>query len=585
MAGAATRVAEGLGSAAWLAVLLSSLGVLVAPSCSVNLDHIACVNDDECREGQVCSHGTCKTTETPDLSDIQVDTDTPSGLPWECPLDDCPDFASADEDGDGVDGDTEVSIYVDNLAGDDTDLGTFDRPVKTADAAFSLLSEERYVVIMTAHTYDLAAPLEIEGLDFFEIAGGYDRDENDSWTRHEDARTSLRGTNPVLALVKMGEVRLSGVKLDATAGGHGQNGEAGGVWSDPPAAQPTQGDTSIAIVAVDSTLRLYRSTVTANRGGHGGDGRSGRSGAEGAEGTQGDPPLLASDCRDENCEKPDGGTGGTLPTWCGSHASDAEALSATGGEGGPGSNGISREPGLQGGNGDGGLGGSDGAPDGLAGGDGGTGEHTGGSNGLGYLCQEMWYSRDGGSGAFGLPGYGGGGGAGGTHHLGGYGSGGGGGGSGGCGGEGGGGGAGGGGSIGILAIDSDIEATNTTVAALSGGDGGAAGASGTGGRGGSGADPVDDTTGLANVAMGGKGGHGGRGGAGGGGAGGDGGVSVALVQTDGCNVTSVDALFNSENGGIGGMGTGGEASRGADGYAGPFLTVGIDETSPCPAGN
>ena len=588
MGGAVATVVElfeSVGRVGRVLFLLYAAMVVDASGCSVGLDAVECTSNDGCGDGQICERGSCQTISVPDLVDQQVDVSEATDLPWECPFDDCPDFNGADEDGDGVDGNTEISIYVDHLGGNDTNLGTYDSPLKSAAVAFTMLSDERYVIILTSGVFDLRDLVTLKDLEFFEIAGGYDRGEGSNWTRLEDARTTLRGASPVLTFVDMPEVRLSGVRLEAGAGGPGESGGAGGEWSDPPPARPTQGDSSIGVAAVRSTVRLYRSFVSANRGGASGRGADGREGAPGSDGAEGDPPVLAGDCPDDGCAQPQGGHGGTLPDWCSDHHGSAEIRTAAGGDGGPGGTGIRRNPGLPGGNGHGGMGGVDGAPDGLGGGDGDAGEDASGSEGFGYVCKNMWFARDGRDGAFGLPGFGGGGGAGGTNPVGGFGGGGAGAGAGGCGGEGGGGGAGGGGSVSILAIDSDVEIVETTLQALSGGGGGAAGASGEGGDGGHGPVPSADPSGLSNLASGGKGGPGGDGGPGGGGAGGDGGLSVALVLTEGSSWTASGSHFLYETGGSGGMGTGGEASRGADGFQGSILVVEIDESEQCPVGN
>jgi len=550
--------------------------------CSVDLEPIACTSDDDCSEGLMCASAQCVVIP---VSDAGGDVDAPTGTPvrpWSCPLSDCPDLTAVDENGDGVDGVIGSAIYVLSSNRRLTGAGSPTDPVSTFSAALSLVSEERFVLIVSGD-FLMTETVEVSDLPYFEIAGGYRvSDDGGTWERSRNTRSKVTGPTEPFLFHNVDLIRISGLEIEASPGDRGRDGLTGANADDPPPLAPTRGENSIAMRVFGGSIDLAYTSLLGNRGGRSGDGESGRSGANGERGSAGGAPVSV-DCDDATCEEPAGGAGALMNDLCFEIQEGDEELVA-GGQGGDGGQADTREPGHAGGSGQGGHGGLHGAPNGLAGDSNQHGRDGGQGDGRGFVCGTTWFAHSGESGSVGRPGFGGGGGAGGTNPVSGFGGGGSGGGSGACGGEGGGGGLGGGGSIGLLAVNSQVRLHDEAILrALSAGNGGAGGTGGSGGRGGNGGAFDGDTDDLVELVVGGNGGNGGSGGDGGNGAGGDGGISVSLVLAGSSSWWGEGAEFDfeGETGGESGEG-GGSAPAGTDGAKADTLEVDVSDSVICP---
>jgi hypothetical protein len=411
-----------------------------------------------------------------------------------------PDWERIDADCDGIDGNMSTAVFVSPSAGDDDNDGRPSTPVATLAAAIVLAQEaERGAVYLEATEHHVASPVYVpSGIG---LHGGYVRDM-DRWTRPprgELAQTQLRGSPPVLVYSGLVETtRLDGVTVQAAEG--------------------APGESSVAVVVVDSQSQLYieDTHITAATGGTGSlgqDGGPGDSGVAGGNSDAGSPgdPGENRDCRGFSAGGR-GGAGGVM----GSFAQQMGRGGEVGGQATPGGAGGGLR--MAGSPGHSAVGGSDGEVGRSASAD-------------GQIVGSWWVPLGGEVGDPGGAGGGGGGGGGGAFNPDGPvgtrdGGGGGGGGGGGCGGNAGPPGGSGGASIGLLVIQSTVTLRYSTVASSEGGAGGPGGGGGIGGAGGAGGDA---SVCRSCTYLGGDGGGGGDGGRGANGSGGAGGPSLAVL--------------------------------------------------------
>ncbi|NIR42390.1 MAG: Ig-like domain-containing protein [Gemmatimonadetes bacterium] len=468
---------------------------------------------------------------------------------------DAPDDGFVDANGDGIDGDASVAIFV-ATSGDDANPGTRAEPKRTIAAAIAAAQADagKSHVYVSSGTYSES----VELVDAISLYGGYDAASD--WARSLSNVATIDGDT--IAVKGVGIQSLTFVDL----------------FTIQSANNTRSGGNSTGVhLASSSMVRLRNLTITA---GNGGSGATGNDGAQGALGLAGQDGAI-----------PTGGAGGDTVTGVmpsgkgGDGGNGADVFPAAGGTGGDGL--------PQPGGGLGGAGGPDpaaGDPDacdinGLPGDIGGVGGYGlagipgGGGNGQGSVVSGYWRGSPGLDGAIGSPGFGGGGGGGGSagremtatvcQPV--FGGGGGGGGSGGQAGEGAQGGQGGGGSFGIFVLDTSVQIERSDVTAGDGGDGGGGGTGGTGGTGGSGGlgSNGDMTQGGLMGGRGGDGGDGGSGGDGGHGGGAGGGISFAIYQA-GTSTVSLDGAttLTAGSGGAGGTapmgGNNGQAGNSGD---------------------
>ncbi|HSW60022.1 MAG TPA: hypothetical protein VLJ60_04450, partial [bacterium] len=408
---------------------------------------------------------------------------------------------------DGVDGISELQIFVDTVNGDD-DLndGTIDNPLKTiAKGLETALFNGLNAVVVAKGIYAEEIHLE-NGVGIY---GGFSGSPD--WTGAVENEVVIAGEQYGVKGEEISEVTLSHLKITS-------------------ADQTVPGSSSYAVFLYKSSaIEIKNSQLISGLGAAGADGADGAAGTNGDAGGKG-----VSGCEDSggvcgSCSRPAAGVSGKNNV-CLVH----------GGNGGrPGYENGSGDPGIAGtdGGGAGGLGGINKSSGNSCtststsavyskGGNGSTGSAGGnGEAGISGLFDDSGYTPlTGGNGTDGTDargGGGGGGGRGGEDYCDSYGSSGGGGGAGGCGGKTGAGGQGGGGSFGIYSIEStDIAVINTGITTAGGGNGGAGGSGGAGGTGGTGG-AGGSHSGSGEQDDGGCGGWGGNGGAGGaGGAGG-----------------------------------------------------------------
>ena len=311
--------------------------------------------------------------------------------------------------------------------------------------------------------------------------------------------------------------------------------------STPPASTATAAQSSIAVFASQSIVKLTRVAVSAGGGQPGATGASttnwsgaaaiGTAGALTTGGAGGQNACL------DGTTSSTGGFGGGIPAPA---PADGSSQPAVGSSNGGGNKATSCDPGGVGANGN--------APTTQA-----LGASTSGAPGsTGWTT-----SAPGANGSKANPAQGGGGG--GSNAA--IGAGGGGG-AGGCGGAGGTGGASGGSSIAILSYQSSMTLTLSTVSSSAGGDGGAGGLGQDGQSGGAGA------PGGGGAPQGCTGGNGGIGGGGGGGGGGAGGLSAGIVWSGGTAPVVDGTAISSQASGVGGFTTGTAGTVGPGGAGG-----------------
>ena len=479
---------------------------------------------------------------------------------------DTPTLANVDGNCDGIVGNITHAIFVDTVAGLDTNPGTMALPVKTIKAGIGLASAASKDVYVSKGEYDE----EVTMSDGVGVYGGYDA--SNKWARAATSAPSPTIIKSPAAtgvlfseLSKATEIQFVSIS-SADAGGQAPNGD---------------GLSSYGVLIANATGLVTVRGCNINSG-------AGSAGAAGAAVTAGAPGGSG------------GGASGTTPGFGG-----MGCMGANGGVGGAGIDTAAGGPGGMGQQGTQVPGGGMGAPPGGVG-QGGSCSSTNSQNGpaapsvttngyTGFLgtigtagasfgafdTSGNYLAGFGSDGASpGTPGGGGGGGGAGSGS--GYGTpftctdcnaiasgGGGGGGGGGCGGNPGHGGRGGGGSFGIAASSSQFFVDTTTIVTRDGGQGGNGGQGGGGGAGGPGGPGAGGNSAggsfpcnTHNSGAGAAGSAGGAGGPGGAGAGGSGGPSVCVAASGGSQQApnAVHCTF-------GAGGTGGNNGMGTTGYA------------------
>ncbi len=441
-----------------------------------------------------------------------------------CPLTDKPDVNFLDENGDGIDGDTNNAVFVSDLTGNDANPGTMSAPLKSLTMAMAKAHAVSKDIYMAAGTYTIYAPLII-----FDGIGIYGYFSSTTWNRNKFNKVIIQGTsNVIYAKGNTKNSTLQGLEIIASnATGFGNSSCA--VWVDSCAG---------TFLFIDNVIKAGKGSAGAN----GANGVVGASGGDGGNGTagmcDGNTAGVGGAAGFSSCAPGGKGGNGGVSTQNGFIGSSNSAGTLGGGGG------LSGDPGKAGNNGVNGSNGSSGvsaSSNNLI--------HDIGVNGI-----KGGKGLDGTDGSNGVSGSGGGGGGG--QHCSfcndGSGNGGGGGGGAGCKGFGGKGGNGGGSSIAFFVRDSRVYLENnkiTTQAGGNGGNGGDGGKGGDGGIGGSGA-----TNCFAEVGAGGNGGDGGDGGNAGAGSGGNGGSSLGLIAIGSADVYHSGNVFTLGATGMGGNG-------------------------------
>jgi hypothetical protein len=415
---------------------------------------------------------------------------------------------------------TTYSVFV-APSGDDSNMGTIDRPVATISQALVIArkAQKKHIIVCNA-TYEES--LTVSGnLAGFGIHGGF------ACPAGSNGWQLSPGRPKVIAAPGKPAIEFDGVTGPFVVED---------VDLETPDA-PDAGDSSLAVIANNSTsIAIIESSILAGKGAAGSDGNLSAYLYPSASDLQGTNPNGQTGAAAKVCTCP----GGTTTT--GGAGSD-------GSSGQPGGAGL---PSYVGGDGEGGL---SGACPGTRGGDGSVGPNgkagTGASS-LGAVAQTTWQAAGGLEGMPGKPGQGGGGGAGGTRDGGGSG------GCGGCGGRGGPAGGGGGASAAMLSINSSIELQHVDLTSSDAGRGGA----GSAGQQGQQISGVYGTN-ADGCSRGGNGGLGGDGGPGGGGAGG---VSAGILYV-GAQPTMDHVLIKVGAAGAGGKGGAPESNDGIAGLA------------------
>jgi hypothetical protein len=435
---------------------------------------------------------------------------------------DLPDDFFHDDNCDGMDGDPRAALFVDPIAGKDSNAGTPEAPFQTLAHALRRAAAEGKALYLAQGNYDEALTLDKP----VSLHGGYSGVDG-GWARGKDYTPHIGGGSIGLTVSGLGED--AGVLLERL---HIASVQA-----------PDAGAPSIGLRVMNSGgVRLRYVRVVAGAGAPGMPGSSpqttalgGADGGAGQSTQENTAPARADGGSPGISGCGDGGTGGFGGTQFVQPAQGEAAVgSADGGVGGQNqiitcsAGEVCRcdgQPGANGQDGFAGKAGKDGSP----------------GNGLGQLKEGTWVPEPGTPGESGSPGGGGGGGGGGGYCLvnseaGSEGGGGGGGGAGGCPGTGASGGGGGGASIAILLLNGHLSLESTHLETVGGGQGGAGGTGrpgGPGGLGGAGGvaytkTKVGSPTNISVGGTGGQGGNGGPGGRGGHGGNGGGGPSVGV---------------------------------------------------------
>ncbi len=440
---------------------------------------------------------------------------------------DYPDPYYEDINGDGIDGDASVAIFVSDVAGNDADPGSMLLPVKTIAQGIALaVANSKKHVYVAGGSYGLGTLNMADGVSLY---GQFDGPP--SWGRAAGNTTTIAAIGTaVLAQNLSLETHLEGFEIFVGSGftNYGIRVEGGG-----------------------GNFYVRYNLILA---GPGTAGPSPSPGLPGAPGSGGAPGGV------NGC--PGGpGPGGPPGIGCG----------LNGGFGGP--TGAPGSPGIGG------------TPPGPPGGPGGNGSSgvpgaIGSGGGFFSIVGGLYDATDGGNGTSGGLGFGGGGGGGGAildcNFLclsSGGGAGGGGGGAGGCGGSGGAGGVGGGGSIGIFVVDGGSAVIDgNSIITVGGGNGGAGALGGAGGTGGL-RGPGGFISSSCNSSVGWPGGFGGTGGTGGSGGGGAGGASFGILESSfGLVQVGSTNTFSIGPGGAGG------GPNGVPGISGTVFGTGITTT-------
>lgn len=476
---------------------------------------------------------------------------------------DVPELTFTDSNCDGVDGDANEAIFVDNRDPDASDANPGTRALPTSTIAGGVaraLAIGAGDVYVAEGTYSEAVTLAA-GVSIY---GGYDPVDEAHWNRGRGASATIFRAAPTngnhtvaVSAINIGTSPGAGVKLQLLRIQAGSTtATAGSVYG---------------VRAVNSpSLTLEGVTIEAGNGGTGAGGTLGSNGLDGPNGSNG----TNGSCPDAG-EAP-GGNGGQRSVGGDNISGGAGGAGGSDLTLGAGGLGASGQPGAGvsgGASGAGGAGGGSAPPsngvdgsDGLSAGDGSSGS---GGSGAGSVVGSFWAGPVAGSGASGGNGGGAGGGGGGGAGSGNRGNGGGGGGAGGGGGTGGGGAGAGGGSFGLFVVNSAAgpgpTVTESVIRSGTGGFGGIGGRRGEGGTGGTGGLGATACAGV--VGAGGDGGAGGAGGDGGHGGGGAGGVSYAVAAQNVNNFGTIQSE-NTLTPGSGGPGGPSLGDSGATGLSG-----------------
>ena len=482
----------------------------------------------------LCIDGNCVMGDClPGYSDLNGDPS--DGCEAECGRlgdTDLPDDDFIDANCDGIDGEIDKAVFVDQVTGSNTYPGTSpDLPVRTIQAGINAaVTNGRDYVLISQGNYNESLSLASE----VSLYGSYNA--TNGWVRGNSYTTTLTGGVQGITGNTVSAITITHLTItSANAGG---------------TAQSSYG----IFLKSASDISIHRCTISAGKGSGGSAGSNGTTGSNGGAGQSGQ-----SGCENDtsigcsSCSLPSRGSGGTSPA------------GYPGGRGG--SPGLSSSPGLDGqspaGGGTGGDGGQVAGSDGQNGSPGSNGAN--GSNGsggsfFGSVSSSGYIASDGASGTPGQPGRGGGGGGGGAGGVDGadycdsYGGAGGGGGGGAAGGTSGTGGQGGGGSFGIWLYQcTAVDVTSCIIYTANGTNGGNGGTGGQGGLGGAGG---NGGAGEDSSGYGGSGGAGGNGGQGGHGGGGGGGPSIGILAVGSSTWSQTDNVFVLGNPGVGGNGTG-----------------------------
>ncbi len=443
---------------------------------------------------------------------------------------DVPDPYYEDTNGDGIDGDASMAIFVSDAAGNNADPGTMLLPVRTIAQGIALaVANSKPQVYVAAGTYN--GPLSMA--NGISVYGQYDGPPN--WGRSNANTTTIlgAGSTAVLAQNLTLETHLEGFSISASL---------------------AFTNYAVRVIGGGGNFYVRYNTISAGPGIPGNNGGSGPPGPGGSGGA----PGAAFSCPGPPGFGGPGGGGCGLPGGSGGFTGFSGSPGvggAPGGSfpGGPGANGFNGAPGTNGGGGGGflisgglyvagsGFSGTGGSPGGGGGGGGG-----GFSLDCGFLC----LSSGGGSG-------GGGGGAGS------------------CGSAGGAFGLGGGGSFGIFVVNGGSAVVDGNLIGTSpGGNGGAGGSGGPGGPSGPGGSGGFISS-SCNSSSGGRGGNGGGGGPGGRGGGGAGGASIGILAS----AAGLVRVGSTNSFTIGPGGAGGSApSPGAPGISASVFGTGITST-------
>lgn len=541
-------------------------------------DHCgACGNacDDLVNAVQECHNGSCAFVEC-EVGWMDLDANPEvNGCPYECTPeagDDRPgDITDSsygvthqDTNCDGIDGDIERALFVDQSSGNDNNPGTMSQPLQTINAALAEITSlsGKDQIYVSRGTYNESILL-IEGVSIY---GGYDASQN--WKRSAAYEVTIRNTSPDSTTNDVVGLYGEDIGTDGVTELQNVRVVAGSATSRQPGTP--NGASSIGLHCTNCPGLTVRGSIIEAQNGY--DGRDGDAGSQQYPSTSSLPPS----CHGSNGSSGSAANGGDR----GSGGSNFECsltgeTTRSGGTGGHGrstQSGDSGSPGQVAGDGGGsaGSGGSSNAnPFSGSGGPGGGG--TGGAHGSSgtdgsagaftFSCTSTTcrFGGQGGAGGNGTMGHGGGGGGGGGNNVLNGGGGGGGGGASGCPGTGGTQSGAGGNSIAMLLVNStDIVIERTTFIT---GAAGKAGKAGAGGAEGPGCSAGSGGSGAGKAGKGGNGGAGGKGGRGGHGGGGTGGSSIGILHS-GTNVSPVSPTWQLGSAGSGGSSNGNSGPNG-----------------------
>jgi hypothetical protein len=466
---------------------------------------------------------------------------------------DDPDENFIDSNCDGIDGNIEKSVFVDELNGNDENNGSMLDPVASVLKALNIAEEKgKKHILIAGGVYQETVELK-SGISIHGAYSGYP-----SWKRGIENKVHFAGGTTGLTCLSSSNAELSFLFIYSSS-----------------TFEP--GKSSVGVLFKNcSDITLSNVYIESGLGGEGNDSLKGNVGFNGERGGDGQSGCENDSFPCSGCSSPKAGKGGA--STCGSNGGDGGTPGLGSNNGNAGTEGSGEF--VSGGWG--GNGGTEGykddkcafIPDSITNGKNGTlganGNHGDGGSALGSFEQETYVPADGSDGQSGYAGSGAGGGGGGKGGEGSawcdsYGSSGGGGGAGGCGGHGGIGGKGGGGSFGmIISSCENINLENIKIKTFEGGKGGAGGKGGEGGNGGGRgkAGTHGGTAEQGDAGCGGYGGIGGKGGNGGAGGGGGGGPSIGIAYKNSTLFGVMETDYDIGKGGKGGESDGNNGENG-----------------------